>query len=430
MRGKEMTRACTLTFSAALLTLSLTPPASYGQQSSAAAEIRRLLSEAWDVTPTARALADEIYHSASSPQAMDELQRAYTLTLIKQRRYPEALNETRSLLGSSSDDHKLRWTEIWLLLVNRNYNAALERCAALAELAELRAAADLGQVPSETLVSLGAAIGFLEGPARESMTVAVMDQRIAKIMGRLNQTQLEALSLGRKNLLDDYTLRQQESQRANEEERQALENERQEKLAQLEQERLRVVEEEAQLDERQRELESEFREHSSRLRQQEADSNVIARDLADEAAFMRSRLVLLEADLARLDAEIAQTKDPAVRAILIAQYNNVARIHRLQVHDLRNVEVQLATANRNLAAARHERVRYQRQTEAARAAIRDSQNAVRKALLRVNRRLAELASPDLKETARSRAQRQKTGTWITYMPYPLEVERQRLLAAR
>lgn len=418
-----MTRACIFTITAALL-LWLVPDATYGQQSNVAADVRRLLSDAWDVTPTARALADEIYQAASGTAAANDLQPAYALTMIKQRRYPEALKAIRSLLAVSSDDHVLRWTEIWLLLVSREYDAALERCVALAELAESRAAAENNPLPLDTIESLGAAIGFLEGPA---MSAAVMDQRIAKIVGGLDETQLEALSRGRKDLLDDYSLRDKQSQLADEEERQALQNERQVEQAGLEQARSRLVEEEAQLDDRQRTLDAEFRENFPRLRQREAEANTTALELADEAAFMRSRLVLLDADLARLNDQIAQTTDPAIRAVLIAQYNNVVRIHRLQVHDLRNVEVQLATANRNLVVARNERARYQRQMEASRATIADSQRALDKALLRVDRRQSDLASPEKKASARARMQRKKTATWSTYMPYPLAAQRQRLL---
>jgi hypothetical protein len=421
-----MTRACTLTITAALL-LWLVPDATYGQQSSVAADVRRLLSDAWDVTPTARALADEIYQAASATAAANDLQPAYALTMIKQRRYPEALKAIRSLLAVSSDDHALRWTEIWLLLVSREYDAALERCLALAELAKSRAAAENNPVPLDTIESLGAAIGFVEGPARPSMTAAVMDQRMSKIVGGLDETQLEALSRGRKNLLDDYSLRDKQSQLADEEERQALQNEREVEQAGLEQARSRLVEEEAQLDDRQRTLDAEFRENFPRLRQREAEANTTALELADEAAFMRSRLVLLDADLARLNDQIAQTTDPAIRAVLIAQYNNVVRIHRLQVHDLRNVEVQLATANRNLVVARNERARYQRQMEASNATIADSQRALDKAQLRVYRRQSDLASPEKKASARARMQRKKTATWSTYMPYPLAAQRQRLL---
>ncbi len=393
--------------------------------------IERLLAEAWQTTPDAKSLADQLYRANIGKENDPQLHFAYILTLIKQRRHSDALLNVREFVASYPDDVNGRWTETWLLLAKRDHSAALSRLGSLADLIQQEVVNGIDPLPQpkrSLLVELtGQAIGYLEGPVRGRVNDLDLDRSIARITGALNDVQLVSFQNARSAIQTEFEDRQRQIRQTAFEQQQQRDNQRVVMQATLQQQQTDLSRRKESVERSKQQVDSAFLDRRAALDEQELSIGTDVAELTNQVRNQRSELFLVGAQIAQLDAVIQTEPDPVRRAILIAQINDLIRIQRFQLADLRIAESNLSGAQTIHAQTRQRQWSAQQQYQQEYDQIDKSNNVLVKQERKVQRQFLDLAEPDQRSPTQVRALQKRAASLTTYLPFPLEHFRQDVL---
>jgi hypothetical protein len=210
-------------------------------------QVAELYRVGWSTSFKTRAAADAQF---------DEVKRvaggkldayyAYTLVLIKQRRYPQATKAMEELARvDSSNVHYLR-TKAWLSALTKDYSSSLQTLDQLGqEVAKLDS--EEQSLRREMTGFLGRILGFLEGPVGSSSTTASVASTKSTIAERLTPEEQRLLNSEAQTVVTRYQEMISESEDTESEAKADAEQQRDQLLEDLERQRERM-------DERRKEL--------------------------------------------------------------------------------------------------------------------------------------------------------------------------------
>jgi hypothetical protein len=411
-------------FAPALLAWSGTPaPADEAELRSG---IARLFEVGWQDALAARAQADRAYREITSGD--ERAGYAYALVLMRQRRYDDAVKSLDALLKTDPEHLAARENKIRLLMLQKNFSAALPE---INRLSRLVAAADQENLSQEKrrekLRFLGRLFGFLEGPAEGAAAVATVERTQREVESRFSDEELAIFDEARDGVLVRYEETIGQSQREREETLAEKEKQREEARQDLEEQRAQQKDRRDELLEQGEKLRKEIKDQEAAFAKEERPLLDRLAGLQRQAQIPRREMALLLADAAGLRAAAARAQDPADRDRLLF------RAQQLEVIAAR-YDADLGVLERQAAGLQAERAQLQDRYQREIATLAGSLRAIEQELnaqQRSERRFAidekRLDKPLTSGTRAVRALEAEANAFTTYEPLPLEEERQRLL---
>jgi hypothetical protein len=387
--------------------------------------IVRLFEVGWQDALAARTQADRAYREIAPGDLRADY--AYALVLMRQRRYDDAVKRLDALLKIHPSHLAARENKIRLLMLQKNYSAALPE---INRLSQLLAAADQEALPPEKrrekLRFLGRLFGFMEGPA-EGVAAATVERTQREVESRLADEELAVFDEARDGVLVRFEEMIGQSQREREETLAEKEKQREEARQDLETQRAQQKARRDELLEQGEKLRKEIKDHEAEFAKEDRPLQDRLAGLQRQAEIPRREMALLLADAASLRAAALRAQDPADRDRLLF------RAQQLEVIAAR-YDADLGVLERQAAGIQAERARLQDRFQREIAAVAGSLKGIEQELgaqQRNERRFAmdekRLEKPLTSGTRAVRALEAEATAFTTYEPLPLEEERQRLL---
>lgn len=411
------------------LTVLIGPPAPSiaADDAKLKAVLGQLLDTGWGKSVQSIKPAQELFEQAKQVAPADP-RPAYAMALvyIKHRKYEDANKLLDESLARQKDYVPPREAKVWVLTITKRYSAALVEMDILSE----HIAGEAAQNPDAVrpvVQQLGRTLGFLGGPAGQAVAPEALAEYRRKIESRLPDSIRGELEAARKAVDDQFTelflAREQSKQDAltREAEIKAKEAERlaeQREAASGEKDRLQARAEQAR-----EELDAELTTIDKQLAAQEKS----LAQITAQALPIQQELVLIDRDISRLLSLAEGTDDAALKVRYQAEADRLALVGRRLQRELAALDAQAvgvraeitAESNRRRAAvARYEALLKELQKQGA-------------DVKRLERRIAQdekrVAQPPQGNSPEVRAAAAQALAFTTYVPFPLEEAKRRLL---
>jgi tetratricopeptide (TPR) repeat protein len=397
------------------------------------APFRKALSEAitttWGSKPELAKAANEKFSqidqmAPGDPRAL----YGHALVLISQRRYDDALRVLDRLLADQ-DDHLPAWrAKIWIVTLRRNFGASLAACdRSTAILGEL---GDEGtEAITEHLRFVGRVLGFMEGPAADAAGTGGRGDIEAKIVARLDESQRADLLGAKEDLLVKFS----ELISARDDSKAVAKAEADETKTKLLQDvaEARVANEKRAEDLQQRRdtLSDQYDAEMKKIADEDAPLLSQITSLESELVAEQSNLSIVNGDISRLQIALSRERDPVIRRQIRFDIDRLAvTSSRLQANVL-GIDRQIGVVNgqRATLAARQQSV----------------QNRLGNQVKQIDKELATLGKAEKKLDGNEKqinkpvslnkgkvlSLNSKAAAWTTYAPFPLLIERDRILGS-
>ncbi|MCL4201750.1 MAG: hypothetical protein KJ000_04595 [Pirellulaceae bacterium] len=408
--------------------LAITAPTWADVPSEADVAVKNLLDVGWRTTPDARQQIDERF--AAVPDAVRADARvayAYALSLVRLRREADAARVIAPLAAAKNPPLGVLRAQLWLTMLTRQYDAALVQMERLAAQVAAEAADPPLAEHRETGRRMGMMIGFLETPAEGSVPPAKLEDYRNRIAAALPPTLADGFAEGRQAVKQQHAqwLAQQNDAEAQADEQTEAERQRLLDSAKAERDQAAV---------RRRELAEQLQKLREELGSEMETLQASERPLAEQltVAVLQGRRVQDELlgvldEIARLSDLLRRTRDPEQRRLLLIEIDRLERIAariRLQVDQMeREVAILEARVLEIRQRAEATRVRYGREI-----ASRENEQ---KTLTRRESQLTGMEQRAVRMKSgrgQSRSLAARAAALSTYVAFPLEEEKQRLLA--
>ncbi len=403
-------------------------PTRADDSSEADVAVKDLLDVGWRTTPDARQQIDERF--AAVPDAVRGDARvayAYALSLVKLRREADAARVIAPLAAAKTPPLGVLRAQLWLTMLTRQYDAALVQMERIAAQVAAEAADPPLAEHRETARRMGMMIGFLETPAEGSVPPAKLEDYRNRIAAALPPPLAEGVAEGRQAVKQQHAqwLAQQTDAEAQADEQSDAERQRLLDSAKAERDQIAV---------RRRELAEQLQKLREELGSEMETLQASERPLAEQltVAVLQGRRVQDELlgvldEIARLSDLLRRTRDPEQRRLLLIEIDRLERIAariRLQVDQMeREVAILEARVVEIRQRAEATRVRYGREI-ASRESDQQSLNRRESQLTGMEQRAVRMKSG----RGQSRSLAARAAALSTYVAFPLEEEKQRLLA--
>lgn len=393
-------------------------------------EVQELFRLGWSTSFKDRASADNQFEAVKQVAAGNlDAYYAHSLVLIKQRRYQEAAKLLDDLVRADSGNvHYLR-AKAWLDALTKNYESSLLTLDRLGQqVAELDE--KLQTQRRELSGFLGRMLGFLEGPVGNSSTQATVAASKAKIVARLTPEEQSVLQDECRGVMVRYKLTIADYEAAEEEARQDAEDQRDQLLEDLERQRQRMDDRKKDLAPEREKLREEAQSELDQLIKEEQPLLQQFRQLEQQATIVRRELLLLTGEIFRLQSYAERQQDPSIRLSLLNESSRLSLLTRRYDVDLLALERRASSINQQRAEIRSRAQQAQQRyaaefgqidTELADIAKQERRNELEER--------KEQRSRITGKTRVTRAMAAKAAALGTYEDFPLEAEKQRVLAA-
>jgi len=378
--------------------------------------VDKLFDVGWKPSFTARQPADrqiEAIRQFASGNHVAEY--AYSIVLIKQRRYAEAGASLDQVLHVDAKNRHAQKAKVWLSVLMKRYAASLLEIDRLNDLFADTEARFLGTI-----------IGYLEGPvATQVSQVAVRDRReeILMSMDKAEQAQFEAARQNVAERFASFTTEKTDTERKAKEQ---AEKEREVLLKDLEKQREQMATRRKEIEPKKQKLLSEMKAEIAEIEKQERP---LVRQLArieSQAAVVRRELLLISSDINRLRFRAERERDPIIRNQLRLEADRLSFLARRYDNDLLVFERRAVVVN-------SERVELLRKFQIARTSYQTQLDQISRELGEIGKQERRNSvdqkkglKPAQRDRRRSRALAAKAKALTTYLNFPLEAEKQRI----
>lgn len=396
-------------------------------------QLKKLLELGWQIDPESQQAAAEFYDELSgATRGHSSVLYAQTLIKVKQRRYADALPLVDDLLRFEPKNIDAWRAKIWLSIILRRSPEALvatEKAVALfpPEPDDPAAAGDAERYYVDLSTFLGRMFGYLEGPGATTVGEAQLANHRTKVVERLTGSRREAFLAGRDAVVDQFLGRKDDQQVTREKTIQEEEKQRDQRLQQLDEQRSRDKERVDQLNAERTRLRGELNDQLRDIQQRDRPlADQFAR-LDAQAARLRRELNVYAADIDQLERLLLRERDPVIRD----QYRRELAVLESRASRL---DADLATLNRQGAGIASQRAALVQESQQVQASIGRQLDSLDKEGGDIQRRGRQaeseerrLRKPTTGDSTQVRAMSAQAQAWTTYEPFPLELERQRLL---
>lgn len=400
------------------------------QEEKGAAHVARLLDVGWGTTTSFRTAADvqaEALFSAAGRQPGPLY--AAALVQIKQRRYAEAARLIDEVLARDKEDIAAWRAKVWLLTVLKKYDGAMVAADELAKLLPKDVAKTGEEDPHRVFVAfLGRMYGFLGGPAQTSVNIDGRKESEKSVTARLSESRQVVFEEARDAVLQKFVELADAKEAVKDKAKEQADADREKTLAEIAEQRdvnkEKVKELEAKIDKYTKEHEKEI----EAIRKADAPLQSRLTSLSNQATSLNTQLVGIDSQIVLVQVQLNATKDQNIRNLLLLELNRLGVLEASTQNELFNLNRQAAGVQqqRSDLAARHQRADATLASKVGQ--IDDELNAIAKKERRADiaEKRAAKAGPVTPQSALSLSA--QAAALITYDPFPLEQEKNRLLS--
>jgi predicted nucleic acid-binding Zn-ribbon protein len=411
-------------------THSVCSPKISAQEDKAAAHVVRLLDVGWGTTTSFRTAADaQVEALFSTAGRRPSAVYAAGLVQIKQRRYAEAARLIDEVLSRDKGDLPAWRAKVWLLTVLKNYDGAMVAADELSKLLPKDVTKTDEEDPLRHYVAfLGRIYGFLGGPAQTNVNIDGRKESERALTSRLSEHRQVIFEEARDGVLQKFVELTDAKETVKDKAKDQADAEREKTLAEIAEQRDvnkdKVKELEARIDKFKKEHEKEI----EAVRKADAPLQSRLTSFSNQATSLNTQLFNIDSQIVVVQAQLNAARDQNVKNLLFLELNRLSLLEG-------NTQTELFNVNRQAAGVQQQRsdlaVRQQR-ADAALAnkvgQVDEELNAIAKKERRADiaEKRASKAGPATPQSALSLSA--QAAALITYEPFPLEQEKNRLLA--
>jgi hypothetical protein len=408
-------------------------------------DVDRLLELAWDAAPAKRAEAENYFERlAESTNRDSHVIYAQTLAKIKQRRYADALKLIDELVELEPKNVEYARGRVWLLVLLRKPEQGLVALGKL--VGQLPAASDRAgddqagddQAASEPagdnedshldlLRFAGRVHGFLEGPGADWMAESARENYRRKLVDSLSEARKTAFLEGRDEVVDRWLGQKDDQQSTRDKVKRDQEQQRDERLSDLDKQREQDERRAADLNSERTRLRSELNDQMADFQRQERPLIDQISRLDAQATVVRRDLTVVSNDIARLEGLLLRERDPLLRDQYRRDISRLDAIASRQQATLAG----LVRQGSSLAAQRADIQRRAAQVQQSMGRQLDGvdkeQSDAQKRTKSADNEERRLRKTPLGDSTQLRAMSAQSTAFTTYVAFPLEEERERLL---
>ncbi len=394
------------------------------------AQLEKLLKLGWDTKAESRTAADELFEELAGSTSRDpSTMYAQALIKIKQRRYAEAMPLIDELATGDAKNLDYARARVWLQVLLRKSEQGLVTLDRL--LAQLPKPPAEGEEEATTTLDVftfaGRVYGYLEGPGAENIPEATVNERRQKTLKSLNESRKTAFFEGRDSVVDRWLGQKDDEQSTREKAKKDQEQQREERLVDLDKQREQDERRTAELNNDRNRVRSELNDQIADLQRQERPLIDQLSRIDAQATLSRRDLNVVVSDLNRIEALLLRERDPVLREqyrIDIVRLDALASRHQANIAALNRqgtgIAAQRADLQRRSAQIQQQ---FQRQLDGIDREQADIQKRSKSAEGE-ERRLRKMPLGDISQL---RAMSAQSSAFTTYVAFPLEEERERLL---
>jgi hypothetical protein len=418
-------RSCYVRFSFCLVLLATT----HLQAEPVAQSITQYLEANWKTGSAAVKPANEQYQTLTETvKGDDRLLYSYLLICLYQRRFDDAATQASHLL-KVNDLHMGAWrAKIWLALLQKHYGEAAADAESLAAAAVKGLEKTVTQEEANDCIRfLGVTFGFLEGPVGNPATASARGVMEAKILAVLPKEAQAIYKDARQSVLEKHAALLTSKDDTKEKAIAADEAEKQKTLEQVAERRATMVDDATKLKEERKELDQRYRSEVRALEKED-------QPLADEYNRIETQLVYAGNQYATvvqqansIQALINREKDANIKLSLRLERDRLNRLANRYGADIASLQnaASSVTAQRNKLLQRKAQI----------------DNDIGGMVANIDKRLAGMGAEERKLDGTERNARKPSSgnagkaqalattasALNTYEPFPLEVEKSRLI---
>ncbi len=388
-------------------------------------DVAELMETGWERSHRARAEAERLYERVRTAAPSDHrVTYAYALVQLRQLRYAQAAELLDRVLAADTRDLAAWKTRLWLLVLMKEYDAALARMGEAGEVIppEKATPGDPDSPQRDLAELLGRIFGFLEGPVREAVDQPRVAQCRREVLARLGGEGQRALEQARGSVLAEFDGRVRHSVRAAEEALAEAETKKRAMLDELQRRQQETAEDVADAEAREAEARERLAYEIARIRGEEQQIAAAMRRVEFQAAAASRELRVIDNRIADLVLAADREEDPDRKQRLMNQAARWQLERGIPLRRLAAAESQAA----GLAVQHANLLRQQREAEARYGRQFDTLQTMRSSLDRLEsvqgRAEAQAVSGN---TAGVRGQRRRSTALTTYVPLPISLEEQR-----
>ena len=419
-------------FAIALTSSALYLAPTQASEAEVKAAIGKLLEVGWAITPQARTAADAHYLAATQIAGNDpRALAAYSLVLLYQHRYEDALKRLNEQLARSPGDLEALRAKAMVLTILKSYPAAMLAADQLsaAAAAEPRESASANPSQRDSIAFLGRLVGFLGGPVSEAVN---QDERMAlekKLLARLDEAGVIVFEDARNGVLDKFIEMSDNQADARERAVADATADKEKTLTDVQAEREKIAARNKELADRKSKIRDQFQEELDDIAKKDQP---LVQDLARLNARSNSlngTLFAYEGEINRLQQLANSEKSNARKQQLLNQANQLA-IAAAQIN------ADLIGTNTLLQGVQNQRVALANRQAQAQASAQSQVNRIDKELEGLGKRDRRnegigkrTARPVSASTGKVRSLSAQATAFTTYEAFPLEAAKVRLLEA-
>jgi hypothetical protein len=390
--------------------------------------LERLFETGWNRSVNARAEARQQYEKLLSQFPKDvRVPFAYALVQLRQLRYPDAAKLIDRVLQTDPKNLAARKAKVWLAMLTKEYDAALSEMPRLADLLPADDAPGDAETPFREIAGLlGRLIGFLEGPAKDSVDGARLADCRQRIVSKLSSTRQTVFDQARRSVVEQYAGAAEEADQTGAAAQDAATRRKEKMLQDLDRKAEDTAAQAAAEEKRLEELKKKFDYELEKIAAEERSVLEQGRQIEVQAVGYRRELQVLDERIAQLLSLADQTDDPNEKQRLYNDATILRARRQRPLAVLADLDRRYATLNAQRAGLvqRRQEIQVRYQQESGRAdQLRGSLDRIRKDKGRVQNQSVSGNTPQVRD------QKKRSVSLTTYVPLPLslDAERDRLL---
>ncbi|MFO0906282.1 MAG: hypothetical protein U0939_24965 [Pirellulales bacterium] len=429
-RSRWLARTLALSLCGAISWLSVSESAAAAPP--APQQLEKLLQLGWDAKVESRSAGDALFEELAESTTRDpSVVYAQALAKIKQRRYTEAAPLIEELAAADAKNLDYARARVWLLVLLRKSEQGLVTLDRL--VAQLPKPPGEGEEEAAATLDLlrfaGRVHGYLEGPGGGTIPEATVHEHRLKLVASLSDARKEVFIEGRDAVVDRWLGQKDDEQSTRDKAKRDQEQQREERLVDLDKQREADERRKAELNSERTRLRSEMNDQVADLQRKERPLIDQLARLDSQAVVNRRELSLVASDMDRLEALLLRERDPILRD----QYRrDLARLDALATR----YQANLAALNRQGAGVAAQRVELQQQAGQVQQQFQRQIDSLDREQSEIQRRAKSadgeerrLRKMPLGDTSQLRAMSAQSSAFTTYVSFPVEEQRQKLLDA-
>jgi hypothetical protein len=391
--------------------------------------LTKLLTDPWEKSADGLVAADDFYRRAKGIAAGDpRVDFALALVQLRYLRFSEAEKTLTRLSTAAPSYWPATQAKIHLSILMKKHSQALTELDAYSRrVASTPDATPDAEARREGAEFIGSIFGYLEGPAAKLISQASVADVRGKVLERFDAAQRESFSTAFGSVTERFSQLSDDTQRTKAEGLIAQKEQKEIDLKRLQAEQAALAGDKADNRRQAKQAFDEAQAKAGELDQQIAPLDAAFARVAARAQQVRAEIAQIELSIAALVGEAQTTKDRALRDSLLIQANLLGAQSRGAQITLQTIEadgVQI-TAQRDVLLKQRVAVVEQYQVmarqlgvEAAKIGRTEKRNTVQQ---------KEVVKPASGFTPQVQTKAAATASITSYVEFPLERERLRLL---